>query len=211
MFNRFAGSVLVTLLAASLASAALVTTTPLGGTTTVFPGGDGIYGGPGSGTVAGFPITYTTDVVYDYDGGFGMGSNGSWSWGMIGIDASSGWLQIDLGGLYTSVGGFMNYSPGNGDPTISAIAADGTTVLESYILSTDAPISTPDETNGGAYRGIERPTADIGYFRIENSYLGMHDITLGGLAAPPEIPEPSTLLLTLSAAGALWLRRRFAA
>ncbi|MCC7497559.1 MAG: PEP-CTERM sorting domain-containing protein, partial [Bryobacterales bacterium] len=40
---------------------------------------------------------------------------------------------------------------------------------------------------------------------------GMHDITLGGSAAPPEIPEPSTMLLTLSAAGALWLRRRFAA
>ncbi|MBE0659042.1 MAG: PEP-CTERM sorting domain-containing protein [Bryobacteraceae bacterium] len=207
MTFRITGLAGLALLTAGLASAALVTTTPVGGTTTTFPGGTGIFSGPGAGTVAGFPITYTSGVVYDYDGGFGMGDNGSWDWGMIGINTSTGAMTIDLGGLYSSVGGFMNYSPDNGDATISAIAADGTTILESYVLSTVAPISTPGATNGGAYRGIERLLSEIRYFRIENSYLGMHDITLDGRGASA-IPEPSTVILTIPAAFALWWRRR---
>jgi hypothetical protein len=128
---------------------------------------------------------------------------------MIGINNGAGSMTIDLGGLYDSVGGFMNYAPGYGDPTITALAADGVTVLESYVLSVVAQIDTPGATDGGAFRGIARGTADIRYFQIANSYIGMHDITLGG-AAGSAIPEPSAAILVLSALGALWLRRRSA-
>lgn len=209
MIFRVAGLLVLTLLIPALAPAALVTAAPVGGSTITFPGGAGIFGGPGAGSVAGFNITYTSNVVYDYDGGFGMGSNGNWGLSMIGINAPTGAMTIDLGGLYSSVGGFMNYSPGNGDATISALAADGTTILESYVISTLAPISTPDALDDGAYRGIERLASDIAYFRIENSYLGMHNMTLDGGSAA--IPEPSTALLMVSAAGLLLLRRRRAA
>jgi hypothetical protein len=192
---------------ATLLPAAILTSPPVGGTTTTFPGGSGVFDGPGSATVAGFPITYTNGVVYNYNGGFGMAANGSWSWGMIGINDEVGSMTIDLGGLYDSVGGFMNYAPGYGDPTISAIAADGTTILESYVLSSVAAISTPSAVNGGEFRGIMRGTADIRYLQISNSYLSMRDITLGAGSA---VPEPSAAVLVLSALGALWLRRRAA-
>lgn len=197
------------LLVPGIGRAALITDAPSGGVVTTFPGGSGIFSGSGTDTVAGFPIAWTGDVVFDYSDGFGMGTNGDWEWSMIGIDSSSdSSITINLGGLYSAVGGFMNYSPGGEfSPTISAIAADGTTILESYMLDLDAPISTPGETNGGAFRGIERAQGDIAYFRIENSYLGMHDITLLG-GTPSEVPEPSTLMLTFAAGSLLWLWRR---
>ena len=94
----------------------------------------------------------------------------------------------------------MNYLPAGdaGDPVIAAIAADGTTVLESYDLATAAPISTPDGVNDGAFRGISRATADIAYFRISGSYLIEHDITLSSDGSAT--PEPGTLGLMVSAA-----------
>jgi hypothetical protein len=115
--------------------------------------------------------------------------------------------MIDLGGLYSAVGGFMNYnapasSPG---PAISAIAADGVTVLESYDLSASAPISTPGGNNAGAFRGIGRSSADIRYFELANSYVAIHDITLSSNTTVA--PEPSSFLL-LGPALAVTLARR---
>jgi hypothetical protein len=104
----------------------------------------------------------------------------------------------------------MNYSVssgspyGPGDPVIAAIAADGTTVLESYDLATADPISTPSGLNAGAFVGISRPTADIAYFRISGSYLTEHDITLSSSS----VPEPATMGIAGLALVSLLLRRK---
>ena len=190
----------------TVASAALITSVPVGGTTTTFSGGSGIFG-PSSTTVDGFFMTSTGNWVHDYSGSFGLVNNGSWSgFGMIGVDTSIGAITIDLGGSFSTVGGFMNYAPGFGTPTISAMAADGTTVLESWDLSVSAPIVTPGGFNEGAFRGIQRGSADIAFFRISDSFIVMHDITIDG--GVPGVPEPTTFLLFGGGLAALLLRRR---
>lgn len=106
----------------------------------------------------------------------------------------------------------MNYAPGIGTPiiaTITAIAVDGVTELESYDLSSDAPINTPNAFDAGAFRGISRSSADIRYFRFGGSYSAMHDITLDGTAS--SVPEPATMFLsTLALAGLAFMRHRAA-
>jgi hypothetical protein len=182
-------------------------TAPVGGTTTTFPGSSGTCpSSSGSATVAGFDISTSGYVCYDYGGGWGLDGNGSWSLSLIGINSSNAAITIELGGLFSSVGGFMNYAPDYGAPVITALAADGTTVLESYDLSVDAPISTPFDTNAGAFRGISRGSADIAYFRIAGSYLAMHDITLSG--GTEAVPEPGSVLLCAAGLAALGFWRR---
>jgi hypothetical protein len=105
--------------------------------------------------------------------------------------------MINLGGLYSSAGGFINYdSPGGigvDDPTISAIAADGVTVLATYDIAVLAPINTPNGVNAGAFVGIQDATADIAFLEFSNDYVAIHSITLAGAAST--VPEPSGVLL----------------
>ncbi len=134
---------LVLPLSAFVLSAGLVTTAPSGGTTTTFLGSGDCVSGPGTATATGFSISFTGDVCYDYTGGFGVNPNGNWDISLIGDNSDGTIITIDLGGLYSSVIGFMNYAPGSRTaPIIAVLAADGTTVLESYDLSVFAPIST---------------------------------------------------------------------
>ncbi len=192
-------------LSAFVLSAGLITTAPSGGTTTTFLGLTSVcHGAPGGGVATGFNITYTGAACYDYIGSFALATNGTWQISLIGDDSGTTFITIDLGGLYSSVGGLMNYAPG-GETSIAALAADGTTVLESYNLVIDAPISTPGATDAGAYRGIERAAADIRYFQLGESYIVMHNITLAGAA----VPEPTAWLLAFPAlVGFALLRRR---
>jgi hypothetical protein len=141
--------------------------------------------------------------------------NGSWNnFAWVGGYCFSGGCTatIDLGGLYASVGGFMNYvasdgSPsGPGDPVITALAADGVTVIESYDLATSASISTPGGLNAGAFRGISSSSSDIAYLELSGSYLIMHDITLNNTLN--SIPEPATFGLAGLVLAAIGLFRR---
>ena len=172
-------------------SATLITSAPAGGTTTTFPTGDQACEGASTRTVGGFVMSSNYQWCHDYSGSFGFHLNGYWvDFGLVGDNSGVTTITIDLGGLQSAVGGFMNYDSSTAySPTISALAADGT-VLESFDLTdpmNGAPISTGGALNGGAFRGIQRDSADIRFLQIGGSFLAMHDITL--------VPEPSTLLL----------------
>ncbi len=188
-------------------SAGLITSAPVGGATTTFPGGDFCSAAASTGTVAGFSLTSTGSACYNYSEGFGFGSNGFWDISIVGDDSGVTKITIDLEGLYSSVGGFMNYAPGMGSPVIAVLAADGTTVLESFDLSVSAPItSSSSAVDYGEFRGISLAASDIRYFQLSGSYIGMHDITLSGGSA---IPEPTTILLAgLALAAICSVRRR---
>ncbi len=110
-------------------------------------------------------------------------------------------------GLVSGVGGFINYAPGFASALIEALAADGITILESYVLNLDAPISTPGGVDDGAFRGILRATADIGAFRVSNGYVVLDDLTFGG-GGTQSVPEPSSLAM-LGVAGLIGAVRRY--
>jgi hypothetical protein len=184
-------------LGALCCQAGLITSAPAGGATATFAGGSTCTGAPDAGFMI---IIVTSPVCWNVSTYFGFSNNGTWNnpttgFALIGANSTTAAFKIDLGGLYAVVGGFMNYnapvsSPG---PTISALASDGVTVLESYDLSVLAPISTPGGSNAGAFRGIVRPSADIRYFELANSYMAIHDITLSSVAS--SAPEPSSFVL----------------
>lgn len=180
---------------AATSQAGLITAIPVGGTTTTFTA-TGLNSIMGSSIVNGFQITGQPDFR-DGDFSYGVGGNGTWGPGFswVGTFGAGTPFQIDLGGLYSSAGQFLNYSPGQTPrPMIAAIAADGATVLESYDLSVSAPVSTSG-ANSGAFRGISRGSSDIRFLRISGAFVVTHDTTVAG-AATATVPEPSTFLLS---------------
>lgn len=135
--------------------------------------------------------TFSSSVIGN--GNYGLGDNGSWDSprnGYVGLNTRSGDMTILFNdGLVSAVGGFLNYAPGHGTMSISALDAS-LAILESYSPS----ISTPGGLNEGAFYGISRGDADIYGFRISNAYVVMDDLTFGGSGGDP-IPEPCTMLL----------------
>ncbi|HEY9098169.1 MAG TPA: PEP-CTERM sorting domain-containing protein [Thiobacillus sp.] len=185
------GVILAGLSVAPAVHATLLTTDPGTGTTTVFTttGNQG-FGNSGPVTLDGFSWSGNPQITYG-NAGYGLSSNGNWSFSWIATNNGNGSITVDLGGDYDFVGGFMNYAPNSGGPaTITALAADGVTVLESYDLSALAPISTPGQTNGGAFRGISRTQGDIRFFQLSNDFIIIHSLEIG-----QSVPEPATLAL----------------
>jgi hypothetical protein len=98
-------------------------------------------------------------------------------------------------GPVSHVGAFVNYAPdtyapGTGTFLIQALDSNGN-VLESYDITTLAPISTPNQIDAGAFRGISRSTADIAAFRLLGA-LNLADNLTFSRAAVTTAPEPST-------------------
>jgi hypothetical protein len=199
------------------AQATLITSVPAGATTTVFAGGVGC----GGATDAGFVIS--GGACWNYSQYYGFGTNGAWNnppagFGLIGDNTATSSFLINLGGLYSSVGGFINYDPptsGGGpdssphadsspliDPNITALAANGTTVLDTYDIAELAPISTPGGVNAGAFVGIQDATNDIAYLELSNDFIAIHSITVA-TADSITAPEPPIALLAISGLGLL--------
>jgi hypothetical protein len=175
------------------AHAALITLPPAGGTTTVLttiPGNN-----TASSVVAGgYTVTGSPDIWYG-DSPFGFYNNGEW----VGLEWVGGvcpeggcTATFDLGGSFAAVGGFMNYAHDSGPATITALASDGVTVLETYDLVTAAPINVQNLINQGGFRGIARSQADIAYLRTFGSYLVLNSLTVSRTVL---VPEPGTLFL----------------
>lgn len=182
------GALLTTLaLSAISASASLITTAPASGVTTTFSGSADCTSGTTNTVVSGFNVYANGDSCLGYSGGFGLGKNGSWNISLLGDNNGSTKIRIDLGGLYSSVGGFMNMAPGYGTPIISAIASDGVTVLESYDLT---HFSFPSGADVGAFAGIDTGANNIRFFDFGGSYIVMHNINLN---SANHVPEPATL------------------
>jgi hypothetical protein len=102
---------------------------------------------------------------------------------------SSGLIEIFFPTKVSKVGFWLNPSLGN----VHLIAAD-TNFAFSHLPETT--LETGDGTAGN-FVGIERPTADIGGFKIEAlgaSGFTIDDFTFGGSGSTSTTPEPATFL-----------------
>jgi len=168
------------------------------------------------------PVSIIPGVVFTSENGagyltnyydWGLGPNGDWTSarnGYAGVDDVESPIVFTFGSPVSAVGGFMSYQPGDGAVTIEALGS-GSVVLESYDLTTAAPISTPT-LNDGAFRGIVRTSKDIVAFRITGAVATIDDLTFD-LVLVPVIPAASRaglallgLLLALGGVAALRLR-----
>jgi len=141
---------------------------------------------------------------------YGLANNGTWetpfSW--AGVNSESDYIEFRFdSGMVSAVGAFMNYAPGFGTPRIAAYDNQGQ-LLESYNLETAAPISTPDQSNGGDFRGILRHLLEIRSLRLTGAYAVANTITFSRSLTPvPSLSVPGPLPL-LGLAGAWgWARR----
>ncbi len=196
----------VTGMAASAAT--LTTIAPVGGTTTTFTAGG--YTNTSSAstvTINGIAVSGANGFSFG-NTGYGLSGNGSWASGFsyVATDSPTRAVTFDLGGSFGSVGGFLNYAPGEGsNPVITALNS-AMVVIGSYDLSALAPIVTPFATDAGAYRGIESAGNDIRYFRLSGSYLLAHSVTTATVGA---VPEPATWAMMLVGFGMMGATMRY--
>jgi hypothetical protein len=165
---------------------------------------------------SGGPVAIGSSVSRDIDwfsthsnssignGTYGVTPNGQWEPtrnGYTGVNISSGAMTYQFNDSPVAVaGGFINYAPGTGTPYIEVLDQNGD-VLESYNLDADAPISTPDAIDDGAFRGIIRDQADIYALRVANAYIVLDDLTFSDTGgASVSVPSLSSWGLILLAA-----------
>lgn len=146
---------------------------------------------------------------------FGVGLNGMWDQnktGFVGLDGQFGSITFTFdNGPVRAVGAFLNYSPNVVDHSmiLEALSSTGD-VIEAYDLRTNAPISTRDGVNAGAFRGIVRDTADIAAFRVSNSFVVIDDLQFARAVTSAAAPEPAPLGMIIFGLlpPAITLRRR---
>lgn len=149
------------------------------------------------GGLVGESISWSSTYSYSVIGnsGYGLGGNGNWNSGRNGYvglntSATNQSMRFDFNdGPISGVAGFVNYAPENYGDFFIEVLGLGDVVLESYNITSLAPISTPGQTNAGEFRGITRGTADIYAFRLSGAYDVLDDLQF------TRVPEPATLIL----------------
>jgi hypothetical protein len=128
--------------------------------------------------------------VFGYNNSYGFAANGSWvNNDMAGLNDS--FLTFGVVDTMTfafstpvgAVGGFLNYAPGYGTPTIAVYDASNT-LIESYVLT----FLTGGGQNTGMFLGFQE-TTPIKYFTLSDAYIGITNLTTQA------VPEPSSLLM----------------
>jgi hypothetical protein len=188
------------------------------------------YFGPGplsySGTNAASNYTWSSTnatnqggSVYGYSGEYGFVGNGYWDGAlgpMIGVnDAYNVYGVTDTmtltftGDPVYEFGDYFNYVPGGSTPTtLNVYGASG--LLDSIDLNNT---TFPSGTDVGLWITVIE-TEPITYFTAQDNYVGFADPYDGTYIPPPSsTPEPSSLamLLTAAGAGAGFLRRKLRA
>ena len=120
------------------------------------------------------------------------------------FDAGS-MIEIFFPAKVSKVGFWLNPSRGN----VELIAAD---TNFAFSHETETTLETAASVTAGNFVGIERPTADIGGFKIiglGTTGFTVDDFTFGGASASTAVPEPTVLgLFACGLIGLQFLRRR---
>jgi hypothetical protein len=120
------------------------------------------------------------------------------------FDAGS-MIEIFFPTKVSKVGFWLNPSRGN----VELIAAD---TNFAFSHETETTLETAASVTAGNFVGIERPTADIGGFKIiglGTTGFTVDDFTFGGASASTAVPEPTVLgLFACGLIGLQFLRRR---
>jgi hypothetical protein len=191
-------------LVAVQAGAIVVTSIP-GGTVIPMPALDYFGGGPqifGTTNVVTWSSTNDGIVccqggsVFGYTGGYGFGSNGSWTGAlgpMAGVNDANviygvtDTMTFSFANPVSAVGGFLNYYPdGITTPTTIAVYDVNGMLIESF----DLTFITDGSNDSGAFYGFLESSAIIKSFTLTDNYLAIANLTVATAT-----PEPSSLLL----------------
>jgi PEP-CTERM motif len=164
-------------------------------------------------TLSGTPNT----GLYAYNAGWGFLSNGNWDTAMHGFvggnSARPGSIIFAFNSVPVSgVGAFMNHCP---DPACGSVvdlvisAYDSNHVLlETYDVTQNSPIVTPNATDAGGFRGFSRASADISFFVVSGSVPAVDNLNF--VRDTAAVPEPVSLVLLGTGVAGLAARRRAA-
>tara|TARA_R110002126_G_scaffold150368_11_gene296626 strand:- start:3818 stop:4489 length:672 start_codon:yes stop_codon:yes gene_type:complete len=132
-------------------------------------------------------------------GSYGLAGNGSFGGDAvyIGVDSGTGYADLIFDTEISFFGAYMNYAPGSGDNAFISALDDLGNVIETWDLTTFAPISTPGGFNEFQFRGIDLGNDTFKTFRFGGSYLLLAATADGAPVAPivNDIPEPATLVI----------------
>jgi hypothetical protein len=148
-----------------------------------------------SGGIAGdakSPATVLGPVGFDFNTLFGSGG---------------AMIEIFFPTKVSKVGFWLNPSLGN----VSILAAD---TNFAFSKETETTLETANPVTAGNFVGIERPTADIGGFKIiglGTAGFTIDDFTFGGGGTTSPVPEPGSLALLGCGAVLLCTARRYRA
>jgi len=196
-------------LAIPAANAALVTDPMDLGTGLITADFETVIGGPGPAAInadvtisgVGFP---PASLTIGDNGFWALGENGAWSLGktFAGHNAPIGGLLISFGGMpVDAVGGFFNYfrTPDGNPLQLLALDVDGNP-LEGHSVTISTAV---DSYNEGAFYGIRRSQADIGWLMVTAPYVVLDD-----LAYTAPVPEPTTYAMVFVGLALLSLVRQ---